>query len=653
MRAKRILIVALTLVVAWCGLYVEPAFADKSYDMPYFIDVDLTNQIVTIYNTADGSVARQMLCSTGTVGHETPKGVYYLPAKTRDDERSEWYSFYALGVYAKWATRIHNGYLFHSFPCNRKSLDRVSQSAVKQFGMPASHGCVRMRVEDAEFIAKNCLAGTRVTIFESGELDEDLRNLLYISSFTGEDGMTYREFLGYSETDLGRGSSGPDVLDLQYRLSDLGYYEGEPNGAYDTQTISAVKHLQDDLGLADNGIASESLLQVIYSESAPISAGEVTLEEGKSGPVVKKLQTALSSLGLYDGAIDSILDLDVTEAVKKFQQACGYEVDGVLTPEIQQAIYYVQDQLETTFGADSIPQAELITEEVQLATVDARANIIIRSQPDTESDALGKVYIGDTVMVIGVEGDWAHIVSGKLNGYMYTKYLKKAGVQYNYILRYTGENGASYSIGSTIEERLNGAEQFADVFSALYTSEQFTSYAVESVPYVTVNTGSDDVRLNLRATPDSNGDVLTQVPNGTDLRVLSSEGEWTKVGYEEYIGYLMNQYLTFWEGSAADVEEEEDESDVSLDDLAVYEMDVEIPATVISAKVDGKTVKPYLYEEASKKADKLSVLEEGAQVTIVKFIDDANSDYNWVEINYLGMTGYMLDVCLKYQIEGA
>ena len=83
MRAKRFLIVVLTLVVAWCGLYVEPALAE--YDQPYFIDVDLTNQIVTVYNTADGSVARQMLCSTGTVGHETPTGVYYLPAKDRDD----------------------------------------------------------------------------------------------------------------------------------------------------------------------------------------------------------------------------------------------------------------------------------------------------------------------------------------------------------------------------------------------------------------------------------------------------------------------------------------------------------------------------------------------------------------------------------------
>ena len=650
MRAKRFLIVVLTMVVAWCGLYVEPAFA--AYDLPYYIEVDLTNQIVTIYNTSDNTVARQMLCSTGASGHETPKGVYYLPPKDRSDERSEWYNFYALRVYAKWATRIINGYLFHSIPCNRPNLESMSQTAVKQFGMPASHGCVRLRVEDAEFIAKNCLKGTRVEIFESGALDEDLRQLLFISSYTGEDGMTYQEFLGISETDLGRGSVGEDVLDLQYRLSDLGYFEGDPDGKYDIKTIAAVKHLQSDLGLADNGIASESLMQVIYSGEAPVSTGEATLEEGKSGPVVKKLQTALATLGLYDGPIDSILDLDVTEAVKKFQIACNYDVDGVVSAELQQAIYYVLSELKETFGEDSIPAVEMVAEEINFATVEAKANIIIRSQPDTESEELGKVYIGDTVMVLGTDGKWANIVSGKLNGYMYVKYLTNPTVDYNYILRYTGADGKTYSIGSTVEERLKGAKSFADEFSALYASEQFTSYADEPVEYATVTTGSDDVRLNLRAEASSEADVLAQVPNGTDLRVLSHEEEWTKVGYDEAIGYLMNQYLTFWEGSAADVGGDDDEG-LSLDQLNIAEMDVEIEATVISPEIDGKTIKPHLYEETSTKADKLTTMAVGAQVKIVKFIDDPSSDYSWVQINYLGQTGYMLDVCLKYQVEGA
>lgn len=649
MRAKRFLIAFLASVMAWCGLYVEPAFA--AYNKPYYIEVDITNQIVTIYNTADDTIARQALCSTGTVGHETIEGVFYLPEKKRDDERAEWYSFYALGVYAKWATRIKNGYLFHSFPCNRKNLETVSQSAIRQFGIPSSHGCVRMRVEDAEFIAKNCLSGTRVEIYESGALNEDLRNLLYISSYTGEDGMTYREYLGISETDLGSGSAGEDVLNMQYRLSDLGYYEGEPDGKYDIRTIAAVKHLQKDLGLADNGITSESLLQLIYSDEAPVSAGEVTLQEGKSGPVVKKLQAALANLGLYDGPIDSILDLDVTEAVKKFQTACDYDVDGVLTPEIQQAIYYVENELEKTFGEGSIPAVEMVTEEMNFATVKAKANIIIRSEPDTDSKALGKAYIGDTVMVVSVDGDWANVVSGKMNGYMYKKFLADPTVEYNYILRYSGADGTSYTLGSTVEDRLNGADSFADSFSDLYASEQIDVGAYEVVNYATVNTGSDDVRLNLRAEPSAEGDVLAQVPNGTDLRVLSQEGEWTRVGYEAAIGYLMNQYLTFWQGDAADTGEEDDNL-ASIDELEITEMDVNIDATVATATVDGKKIKPYLYEEPSRKADKISVLSDGMEVKIVKFIDDPKSEYGWVEVNYLAETGYMMDICLKYQVEG-
>ena len=43
---KSILIVVLTLVIGLCGLGVEAAFA--SYKRPYYIEVDLTNQIVTI-----------------------------------------------------------------------------------------------------------------------------------------------------------------------------------------------------------------------------------------------------------------------------------------------------------------------------------------------------------------------------------------------------------------------------------------------------------------------------------------------------------------------------------------------------------------------------------------------------------------------------
>lgn len=652
MSVKKIPILARVLIVLLCCITAVPALAE--YDKPYYIDVDLTNQIITVYNTEDNSVAMQCLCSSGTVGHETPKGVYYLPAKTRDDERSEWYSFYALGVYAKWATRIINGYLFHSMPCNRKSLDTMPAKYMEQFGMPASHGCLRMLVEDAEFIAKNCLRGTRVKIYESGELDEDLRQLLYISSYHESSGMGYQEFLGVSEDALGRGSTGAEVLDLQHRLSDLGYYSGELDGKYDTNTISAVKKIQKDMGMVQNGITSDSMLEVIYSDAAPVSAGEVTLQEGRSGPVVKKLQEALAQLGVYDGELDSIYDMGVSQAVEEFQTLCGYEnADGVATSKVQQAVYYLVAQLKEFFGGDEIPAAEYEVEEIIMATVKAEKRINVREKMDTESKALRQVSPGDTVFVLDSASDskWCQVRIKDVTGYMYKQYLEPYKKE-NRIIKFS-DGSREYTLGLTMEERFSGTETLAEKISDALVSEKFSSYGSETVEYVTVDTGSDDVLLNLRRESSADGEILAQIPNGTSLRVLSREEEWTRVGYSEEIGYLMNQYLSFWEGGA-DALDDGSDSYASLDEIGGYEAAAaaeELKAIVVgeTKDEDGNRLRPYLYQKPARKSSKLSVLEEGAQVTVLEFCEEEG----WVKIQYYSQVGYMYDACLNYQFEGA
>lgn len=649
MQMKRTLTVFLMFILLITG--IAPC-AIAEYDKPFYIDVDLTNQIITVYNTEDNSVALQCLTSSGTVGHETPKGTFYLPAMDRDDERSEWYSFYALGVYAKWATRIKDGYLFHSIPCRRKSLESVVPKYVEQFGMPASHGCLRMRVEDAEFIAKNCLRGTRVSIYESGALDEDLRQLLYISSYHASAGMSYQEFLGVSENDLGRGSTGPEVLDLQHRLSDLGYYSGDPDGKYDTNTIGAVKKAQKDMGMAQTGIASDSLLEVLYSNDAPVSAGEVTLKDGKSGPVVKKLQTALQTLGVYDEDLDSIYDLGVKEAIKSFQMLCGYEkADGVATPEIQQAIYYQAAQIEEFFGG-AIPEAQHVTEEISMATVTAEKRINIREQMDTESSTLTQVSPGDSVLVLDAESDskWCKVFAKGKTGYMYHKYLDPY-TEENLIVEFS-DGSKVYTLGQTMEEKLSGKETLAEQFEEYYASEQFISSAEEVVEYVTVNTGDDSLRLNMRAEGSSNGAILAEVPNGTELRVLSRDEEWTRVGYEEQIGYLMNQYLTFWEGGSGELGDSEEYAALDELDYDTASMPVEsLKAIVVgdARNEEGNRVRPYLYEEPKTRSDKLSVLSDGAEVEVLEFCEEEG----WVRIKYYAYSGYMRDICLKYQFEGA
>ena len=634
MRNRRFITAVLigALMLGICG----PA-AQAAYNMPYYIGVDLTNQIVTIYNTSDNTIARQMLCSSGK-NDSTVEGTFYMPEKGRASERSEWTWYQPYRAWVKFSTRIWHGYMFHSLPFTSKDESALDEEAARELGTPTSHGCMRLRVDDARFIAKNCLRGTMVRIYKDSEKQEDLRELLLISSYTGEDGMSYTEFLGYSEDALGRGSGGTEVQDIQARLADLGYFDGDISGRYDTDTVAAVKLVQADLGLAQSGVTTPELAELLYSDDAPISTGQITLNEGNSGPVVRQLQSALNVLGVYDGEMDSVYDLEVADAVRLFQGACNYVADGVATPEIQQAIYYQIDKLKETFGEDSILAAKIETEEVLMAKLNASANIIVRSQPSTESSSIGKLRNGDTMIVDATQGDWAQVSSGASTGYVMKKYLDPF-TQNNVVLSYTDDSGNRYTIGHTMAEYSEGAKSFADEFSAYLASEQYASRSSsELVKYATVTTGSDDVKLNLRSSPSSEGEILAELANGMSLRVLGDADGWTQVGYGERIGYLLNDYLSFWEGSA-------DEVDTASmdDDPSEYEDRDEIKAVVICK---GEKSAP-IYDSGSEDAKLLGSLTEGTKVDVVSM--SASGD-DWVCILYQGRECYMLDENLQFQL---
>ena len=108
----------------------------------YEIWVDLTNQITTIYEAGkinDSGIVRQMICSSDKSATPTPTGTFYLPSRSRSDERSEWYYFPKYKCYAKWATRIRGGILFHSTLFSSAKRGPTSAST-RALGSKASHG---------------------------------------------------------------------------------------------------------------------------------------------------------------------------------------------------------------------------------------------------------------------------------------------------------------------------------------------------------------------------------------------------------------------------------------------------------------------------------------------------------------------------------
>lgn len=124
----------------------------------YWIDVDISDQRVRIMQ--GDQVAKEMIASTGVEGHETPlgtfeiqnRGTWFFNEKYRQGAKY-WVSFKDWGVY-----------LFHSLAMD-KDQNVIEEEAAK-LGQPASHGCVRLKTEDAKWIYDNIPERTKVVIHE-------------------------------------------------------------------------------------------------------------------------------------------------------------------------------------------------------------------------------------------------------------------------------------------------------------------------------------------------------------------------------------------------------------------------------------------------------------------------------------------------------
>lgn len=619
MKLKKLLVFLLALVVLIGAL---PALADET---PYYITVDISSQIVTIYRTSDDSIARQMLCSTG-LNDATPTGKYTMPKTKRAGERSEWYYFPMFGSYAKYASRIVDYILFHSIPYSSMNDSTISLSGIKAFGAPASHGCIRLLVEDSKFIAENCLAGTKVRIYKSGNRYDDLRELLFVSSYTGENGMTYDQFLGIPEDPdtLGRFSTGAEVTDLQYRLRALGFFSDEITGEYLSPTVNAVREVQRAMSLEPTGLATTEFRELLYSSDAP-TAQNVALDEGASGPVVRRLQTDLAALKLYEDEIDGVYDVDVIQAVQAFQGAYGYSIEAAAQPEVQKAIRHEAERVSDIFSDHGDYALSIESESVNMVAVSAKKSIRVRSKPSTNSDSLGRVTDGMRLIFLDTSGGWSQVEYNGAVGYVKNDYLVPEQLSATR-LTYASADGTSYTFGWTAADYRNGAKLPCDVLE-----EESVQSTAQKTQYATVNTRQDNVSLNLRQDPNSQSAVLASLPNGTRLRVLLRSGEWSLVTDETQTGYLLNEYLDFDGEADAEATPAVVEGDADYQDH-IYAM--------VSCSGGNAPV----YDSDSEDASQIGKLPDGTHLNVI------HTDDEWSLIELYGHQGYMKNETLQFSM---
>lgn len=127
----------------------------------YFVKVDISDQRTYVYK--DGKLIRTMICSTGIEEEntKTPRGEFII--NETGYKKGEWFFSNKYQEGAKyWVGFIGGTYLFHSIPMD---ADRnIIPSEAEKLGTPASHGCIRLSIEDAYWFYKNIPAGTGLSI---------------------------------------------------------------------------------------------------------------------------------------------------------------------------------------------------------------------------------------------------------------------------------------------------------------------------------------------------------------------------------------------------------------------------------------------------------------------------------------------------------
>lgn len=214
------------------------------------------------------------------------------------------------------------------------------------------------------------------------------------------------------------------------------------------------------------------------------------------------------------GMIMYLCAANADKAVAK--QDTGINKVEIEAEEIISNVQIQETQVQTTEESSQDEESEY----VNLAIADVTDYVNVRTEPNTDSEIVGKIYDGAVAQILSVAGeqdDWFQIVSGNVEGYIKAEFFlygdAAAEVIDEYVIRY--------------------AKIQAD-------------------------------RLNVREEPSTDAERIGYIDNGEKVKILENLGDWLKVEYTEgKNGYVAAEYVTIVEEFvyAWTLEEEQAEMD--------------------------------------------------------------------------------------------
>ncbi|MGP1587074.1 MAG: L,D-transpeptidase [Treponemataceae bacterium] len=135
-------------------LFCLVAFSQEAFasDTDTTVIVSINSQRTYVYQ--NGELTRTFICSTGLLDgdSDTPLGDYII--NESGQKRGTWFYSKTYGAGGKyWLGFIGGIYLFHSVPMDENQ--NIMQEEAAKLGETASHGCIRLSVDDSYWIYKN------------------------------------------------------------------------------------------------------------------------------------------------------------------------------------------------------------------------------------------------------------------------------------------------------------------------------------------------------------------------------------------------------------------------------------------------------------------------------------------------------------------
>lgn len=180
--------------------------------------------------------------------------------------------------------------------------------------------------------------------------EQTLQRIEYLLQHSGENAMMPTRALR-------KGDSGAEVLWLQQKLQQYGYYQGNLDGKFGSGTLNAVKQFQRARGLQTDGVAGSRTYAALTDASSTATAQPTatptltpallpivtpppgqTLRKNASGEAVISLQRALAFLD-YTTSTLGVYDNDTVAGVRAFQKNNGLPVDGIAGPDTLAVLY--------------------------------------------------------------------------------------------------------------------------------------------------------------------------------------------------------------------------------------------------------------------------------------------------------------------------